>query len=152
MQHGHVRHPMRPSEISLVNQEQCTQLDLRQPRTGELTDGRRTESRCPAQCGSSRRQTSSCTAARRPLCPAQKVDMHECSSVDETLELGHLLQPQARAWNHSLSFGVCVAASTSTNPSPPNLTPVCNSAACDASPAQASSDDRQPGSQLHSVF
>jgi len=27
-------------------------------------------------------------------------------------------------WNHSLSVGVCVAASTSTNPSPPNRTPL----------------------------
>ena len=27
-------------------------------------------------------------------------------------------------WNHSLSVGVCVAASTSTKPSPPNLTPL----------------------------
>ena len=35
----------------------------------------------------------------------------------------YCLTASAVPWNHSLSVGVCVAASTSTKPSPPNRTP-----------------------------
>ena len=36
----------------------------------------------------------------------------------------YCLTASAVPWNHSLSVGVCVAASTSTKPSPPKRTPL----------------------------